>query len=790
MTSPGKGFISLALYDKDNVLVRSLLYAKSVTAGPVKVDWDGATDMGKPAPVGSYTVKGIFFDSQPSVNIVMEVGKSGNPPWRTLSGTGDWGGNLGAPASISASGKAVIFAYGCVEDNQITGIQQMDGDGNIALRYFSFYPWDSRLASAMDGSNYYLGIYHSGTKTTEIAQYSIGQPHGKIITVLPAVPKPVLSETRWHGLLTGSMEGMALTKDTIYASVANNDALYIVDRATGTLRKTVTIASPHGLAVVGNSLLAVSGTKVVRLSLDGVVAGDLVPDGILTAPNAIAADSSGNLYVGDSGANGVAGPGASLGTRQVYVFSPGGKLISKIGKPGGTPQEGEFDETGLGIITSLCVGPGASGTGEALWVNDIATGFPRTSRWSLDGHLRRQWFSRKLSLYSDSFNPANPKELIVANGPFADEPGISAYHLDFAAKTWTPAWHYDNSWADMYQEDVFLSFTHGGNPYNKARSADSRWPVFGYESRHFVTYQGRSYFMDESGNGDGAVFSYSANAKPKPVALVCYHHCQKIGDKFESFYDQGPNNWLTWADRNKDGKMAANEVTYTASPAMLATTIRVNEAHLDDHMNVVMKRFVNDHGSISLVDSILPLKEMLPGGVPVYDWSQLKDLVKLQVPDLTGGDDWKKIRLYSMPIPTETTYSYYSMVEPQFDATSSLDGKTLRLPGIDGEGWWASRDWRTKIARFDKTTVQMLVGSGATRARQSRARPNVPSVLACRRGRRRCLRHRYPWTGMGLESGRPIAIFGHLFHDFGAGIEDDQVLYGEIQATSVFTDPA
>jgi hypothetical protein len=30
---------------------------------------------------------------------------------------------------------------------------------------------------------------------------------------------------------------------------------------------------------------------------------------------------------------------------------------------------------------------------------------------------------------------------------------------------------------------------------------------------------------------------------------------------------------------------------------------------------------------------------------------------------------------------------------------------------------------------------------------------------------------------------------GHLFHEFGAGIEDDQVLYGEIQATGVFTDP-
>jgi hypothetical protein len=605
----------------------------------------------------------------------MDVGKSGNPPWRTTDGRGDWGGNLGAPAGIVAHGKTIIFAYGCVEDNQITGVQQMDGDGNIDMRYFTFYPWDGRSAAAMDDTSYYLGIFNGGKKTMEIAQYAIGQPHGKILAVLPAVAKPDQTETRWHGRLSGQIDGMALSPDTVYASVANNDALYLVDRATGAVRKTVGIPSPHGLTITGGNLLVVSQNKVLKVALDGTVGKALIGDGILTAPNAIAVDSAGNIYVGDSGANGVAGPGASLGTRQIFVFSPGGQLLRKIGKPGGTPQEGRFDKDGLGIIISMCIGPGAGGSGEALWVNDIATGFPRTTRWSLDGTMQRQWFARKLDLYSDCFNPANPSELLISSGPFADEPGISAYQMDIPNKTWQPSWHYDNSWADMYQEDVYLSFTHGGNPYNGARAPESRWPVFDYESRHYVTYQGRNYFMDESGNGDGAIFIYSPDHKPKPVALVCYHRCQKNGDKIESIYDQGPNNWFTWADKNGDGKMSMDEVTYVANPTMLANTPRVNEAHLDDHLNVIMKRFVKDpNNGVSLVDSVLPLKELLPGGVPVYDWSQLRDLVKLQPPDLTGGDGWKKVGLYAMPIPTETPYSFYSMVEPEFNSHASPDG--------------------------------------------------------------------------------------------------------------------
>ena len=778
-TAPAKGFVSLALYDKSGVLARSLLHAAPVEKGRRTVLWDGTTDMGKTAPVGVYTAKGIFFTAPPKMNYIMEVGKSGSPPYRTPDGKGDWGGNLGFPSSLASNSDSLIMGYAAVEDNQITGIQQMDGDGAIQRRYFSFYPWDTRMAAAMDDANYYLGILNAEKKQIEIAAYNLGEPRGKILAVLPTNPHEDASETRWRGRFTAWLDGLALTKDTLFASVSADDALFLIDRASGQIRRRVSLPAPRGLAFWGNHLFVVSGNRLLRLSLDGQIEASLAPDGVLKAPSALAVDRAGNLYVGDSEAVGVFGANSrrKTGQRQVFVFAPDGGLLRTIGKKGGTPEEGRFDEKGLGLITSLCVAP----DGKSLWVNDIATGFPRTSRWSLGGELQRQWFGRKLSLFSDVLNPARPDELIYTNDAFADEPGISAYEMDVANKTWRPAWHYDATWNDIYQEDVYLSFQHGGNPLNGPRGAGARWPVFDYASRNFVTYRGRNYFMNTGGNGDGAIFLYGSNQKPKPVALVGNHRVEKMADgKIQSFYDQGPNNWFTWADRSGDGKMQKEEILFTENPALLSATSRLNEVHLDAHLNVVMKRWVKENGKGRLVDSLLPLKELLPNGAPVYDWSELRDLVPLQTPDLNGGDGVKKVDSYSLPTPLETADAYYSLVEPS-------PQQTLTLPGIDGQGWWASRNWRTKVARFDKKTGVCLWAVG--RRAPGKVEPGQmyhPAWLAGVAGNALfvtdTLGPLWVWNTDGL-------FLGNMANDFGSGIQDDKTLYGEIQATAIYTDP-
>ena len=766
-SAPSDGFLSLALYNDRGQLVRSLLSAKSVKAGSGSIAWDGTSDLGIPQPAGSYSTKAIFFKEKPKAEFVMTVGKSGNPPYRTPDGKGDWGANLGGPAAICSNSDSVMMVWGCVEDNQITGIQQMDGEGNILLRYFSFYPWDTRLAGAMDDRNFYLGIMNQGKRQVEIAAYELGKPRGKILAVLPTKPHEDETETRWRGRFKASIDGMGLTADTLFATIRADDALFIIDRATGQIRKQVTLASPRDVKVVNGGLIVQSGNKIVRLTLEGKVERTLVDEGALTDPRALAVDAQGGFF--SSGANG-----------QVACFSAQGKLLRRIGQPGGAPRTGRFNSQTIGQVAAMCLGP----KGDSLWVQDTATGFPRTSRWSLDGKLQREWFTPKLDLFAPTINPARPNELLATNSGFADEPGIRAYDLDWDHKTWRPGWYYDNTWAEMFScTDVYLGYEHGGNPLNQPRGGKSPWPIFHYAGRTFVSHGGKNFFINSGGNDDGAIFEYAPDHKPKPVALVGYHHVAKLPDgHYQGSYDRGTNQWMTWADRNGDGRMSADEVTHVKDVPALEGVIRVASGQLDADLNVHLQMLTRD-SKAPRYDYLLPPKEILPSGVPVYDWSMVQRTVALQPPSFLGGDGSKEVGQVSMPIPLQAEDGLYAVVSPS-------PARKLELAGIDGAGWWASRNWRDKLTKFDRKTGEVLWAVG-------RRAPGVavpgqmyhPMSLSGKGGAALLVSDTlgpvWVWHSDGL-------YLGHLFKDHQAGRSDvpvDQEFYGEIQSTFLFTDP-
>ena len=760
-SAPADGFLSMALYNDHGQLVRSLLYAKPVKAGSFSVVWDGTSDLGVPQPAGSYSTKAIFFTEKPKAEYVMTVGKSGNPPYRTPDGKGDWGGNLGGPAAICSNSDSVMMVWSCVEDNQVTGIQQMDADGNIKMRYFSFYPWDGRMAGAMDDHNFYLGILHADKKQVEIAAYELGKPRGKILTALPTQPHTSKGATRWSGGFTASINGMTLTADTVFATITADDSLFIIDRASGKISKTVKIASPRDVKVSSGGLIVQSGNKIVRLTLAGDVERTLVDEGVLTDPGALAVDAQGGFF--SSGANG-----------QIARFSADGKLLGKLGKAGGAPTTGRFDSSAFGKISAMCLGPGTKD--ETLWVQDVGTGFPRTSRWSLDGQLKQEWFTPKLDLWAGTVNPALPNELVSTFEAFGDEPGIRAYEVDWAKKTWRPGWFYDNTWDEMFAcKDVYLSYGHGGNPLKGARGGDITWPTFHYAGRTFVSHGGKNYFMNSGGNDDGAIFQYSADLKPKPVAMVGYHHVQKREDgKYQGNYDQGPNQWMTWADLNGDGKMQANEISLMKDVPALKGVSRISAGRLDAELNVHLK--------VGSDDFLLPPKEILPSGAPVYDWSMLQKTV-LKPPSFAGGDGSKVVSGVDMPMPLAADDGLYAVVK-------AGSQKPLDLPGIDGSGWWASRNWRNKLVKFDKKSGEVLWAVG--RRAPGLVEPGqmyCPISVSGKGGDAiyvaDALSVVWVWHTDGLYLGR-------LFRDHHAGPSDvpvDQELYGEIQSTFVFTDP-
>ncbi len=697
--SPGKGFISLGIFNSEGQQIRTIAYAKETKGGKHGFIWDGTTDLGLPVAPGTYTANGIFFIEQPKLEWVMKVAKNGNPPYRTADGKGDWGGNLSSPTGLCSNSKSIVMSWGCVEDNQITGVQEMDADGNIICRYYTFYPWDSRWASAMDDNNLYLGILNWG-KGLEIAEYKIGTPRGKILAKLPSkmVKTP---KGRWKYREMNSIDGIAITADRIFATVGTNNELFIIERATGNILKKVDAPSPFGLAVYGDRLLVVSDGQVVKYTLDGTKESVLVPKGKLTAPYAIAVAKDGTMFVGDSGQPNGFDIDAESGSKQIYVFDAKGALKGKIGKEGGAPRSGKFDSQALGDISSMCMSP----DGKTLFVNDVSTGFSRTSRWSLDGKLEKEWFCRKLECSPDAVNPARPNETVKVGGPFDDLMTVQCWDMDFAKKSWRPAWRYTMKYEDNWQEDVVKGYGHGGNYLKDEAGKILPWPIFGYGAEcGMATVQGRNYMM----SGEGAIFTYAPDQAPKLVGMVFPHRCEMKDGKIQTYYDQGPNNWFTWADRNGDGKVQIDETIVTEKPEPLTEIKRMARMVFDDKMNIIIMTLGKPdpaNGQVSQL-CILPLKEILPNGAPVYDWSQLKYLdPNWKYPSMTGGDGQKKVPFIwtSNLIPTRD--AYYTILDPSCD-------KKLKLPGIDGDGWWAGRNWRKKIAKFDKETGKCLWSVG------------------------------------------------------------------------------
>ena len=87
---------------------------------------------------------------------------------------------------------------------------------------------------------------------------------------------------------------MAVTKDTLYASIASDNALFLIDRGSGKIIRQLTLPAPRGLAVVGDRLLVVSGKRVLKLQLDGSVDSVWIDEGRFKAPHALAVDAAGN----------------------------------------------------------------------------------------------------------------------------------------------------------------------------------------------------------------------------------------------------------------------------------------------------------------------------------------------------------------------------------------------------------------------------------------------------------------------------------------------------------------
>ncbi len=82
---PRDGRMSLAIYNADRQMVRTLATGKPVARGAQQMSWDGLDRYGVPQPAGDYTWKLLATEGL-RAEFITQVGQNVDPVWEKSSG--------------------------------------------------------------------------------------------------------------------------------------------------------------------------------------------------------------------------------------------------------------------------------------------------------------------------------------------------------------------------------------------------------------------------------------------------------------------------------------------------------------------------------------------------------------------------------------------------------------------------------------------------------------------------------------------------------------------------------
>ena len=264
----------------------------------------------------------------------------------------------------------------------------------------------------------------------------------------------------------------------------------------------------------------------------------------------------------------------------------------------------------------------------------------------------------------------------------------------------------------MYQEDVFLSHDHGGNPLK-----GKRWPVFHYAIFAPLVVCGRPHLRDELlGQRRRGDLHPSARRETPPRGHGFLPPRGEEGrqNPCDSTI-RDPTTGSPGPIATATGGCRWTKSTFTETPQALETTGRIFEGRLDGQLNVHMKR-------------PLARRPLVPAGRqhaarernPAQRGAGLRLEPVAGRGPLAGAEPAGRRRLEDR---SRATFAQcpWKPPTPSIRWWSPSNDQKLKLPGIDGDGWWASRNWRTKLVRFDKQTGRPLWAVG--RRAPGRAEP-------------------------------------------------------------------
>ncbi len=622
--------VTVVIDDADGKRVSNLAAAVRLPPGKAVFSWNGYDD-GEVQPDGStirhlvapgtYRAHGVTSDG---LRLIYEfpVNSPGTPPWFTKERNGAW-------LADHTSAQAVVFAPAADDGFLAKGqdrliiaaktaecgdaFMALDQDGKKIIGNNDF-GWSGGYGLAIDrGPQAPKGadapwLYSLMFGGKDVSLQAFSRSGKTMVPFKQQVGKPYV----WNGGISG--DSLTAWNGRVVISVPQDDLLLVIDPlGKKKLIGTIAIPNPRGVLFDRQGrLLVATATQVKRLTIDldkATVSKDevLVATGLEDAQQ-LTLDKAGNLYVGDWGKS-----------NQVKVFSPAGKPVRVIGKPGDL-QLGAFDAERLQRPKGLAID-----SRDQLWVVDCEYLPKRITTWSItDGKLLTSLVGGPRYGGGGALDPEDPTKLY-----YSIFYGGYTMKLDWAKGSYVVDSVYARDMGKFTKPDRDNAI--GSVPDDVFRVAGNTFLVPNFTNALAAN------------NGIGMIWNLGSDKIAEPVALVGGLHLQEASHGswnparnpgVKEFFDNpgdgkklGYSDLIIWSDRNRDGRASPDEFAYW----------RTKVPYIGGN-----PRF-NADLSFTLHGFTFPAPTILPNGVPVWaKEAALQPLIGDDRPENTvaTGDGW------------------------------------------------------------------------------------------------------------------------------------------------------
>jgi hypothetical protein len=638
---PEEGFVTLVIEDAQGRRIRNLISETKFPAGENTAWWDGMDDLlrdneaarhgvyhipGQFVQPGAYRVRGLWR-KQVDLRYEFSIYNAGSPAWETADSTGAWLANhtppcaaLFVPADRAPGAKPLVFLGSYVSEGG-HGLAWVDLDGRkqggvgwvggnwTGAPYLARDDGPQRDTNAFAYAAAAWGkddAAKAKIKPGEIRITALTTGGNKLVVKYDFTPEQTTNSQ--HVEWSDYIGGLAARDGLLVVSMTKMDQLLFVDAKTKQYRGGAPLSKPRGLAFdKDGNLLALEGRKLVRLRGGTMLSTLPEPEtligsnsrsnhnseGELQDPRQLTLDSSGNIYISDCGQS-----------HQVKVFSPAGKFLRAIGKPG-VPKAGPYEPLHLNNPDGLTID-----SSNRLWVTENDFQPKRVSVWTLDGKFVRAFY-----------------------GP-SEYGGGGKLDPDDKTKFYFHGMEFRLDWDKGTDQLVSVFSRPSSSGVEGAGPTASALP----ETPH--TVRGRKYFSnDHNSNPTGGsavtMLWLLVDGVAKPVAALGRANEWKLfkTDTFKPLWPQGldlrGDTWrnitaFAWSDLNGDGLVQTNEVQFQKGTFGSATVA--------PDLAMIVSRYGTNAMRFEPVSFTKP-------GAPVYDLAKGEVLARdVQSPTSSGGD--------------------------------------------------------------------------------------------------------------------------------------------------------